>query len=95
MLERSAESYVFLYRPSGVAIVPAVAVVAAGGDPRDLASWSLAEFFTAHFSSFIGDPALSDPGDDAIQGLIEGAPARGVLFMGAGPEGEDPWAQFG
>lgn len=93
MLSRSPESYVFLYKPSGVVVVPAIAVVAAGGEPRELGAWSLAEFFAEHFRCFVGDRALAMPSQQTIQSLVEEAPARHMLLLGAAPYGEDPWRQ--
>jgi hypothetical protein len=87
MLDRSPASFVFLYRPTGVSVVPAVAVVANGGEPRDLRSWSLEEFFSEHFSCFVGDPRLGRSHEQPVSALIEELPARQTLFMGAHPIG--------
>jgi hypothetical protein len=81
MLRVSPASFVFLYRPAGVSVVPAVAVVANGGEPRDLHGWNLDEFFSEHFSSFVGDPKLGLSEDQTLRGFIEELPARQVLYM--------------
>jgi hypothetical protein len=54
MLSYSGASYVFLYRLDGVVVVPALAVVAAGGDVHGLESWSIEEFFRQHLWCFVG-----------------------------------------
>jgi hypothetical protein len=51
MLEISAASFVFLYRPTGVSVVPAISVVANRGEPRDLIEWNFGDFLLEHFRS--------------------------------------------
>ncbi|MBA3261581.1 MAG: hypothetical protein H0T69_03725 [Thermoleophilaceae bacterium] len=54
MLDLTPASYVFLYDPDAVRIVPALAVLANGGEPRNLHAWSVMEFFFEHFACFLG-----------------------------------------
>lgn len=79
MLTYSLASYVFLYRPSGVAVVPAVAVVAADGDPRQVQEWPLDDFFLEHFRCFIGDPKLGAADVVEQRGVIEELPVRRAI----------------
>ena len=55
MLEITPAAFVFLYRPAGIWVVPAVAVVAAGGEPRSVPSWDYTTFFLEFFRCFVGD----------------------------------------
>jgi hypothetical protein len=83
MLSLSPASYVFLYRPDGVAVVPAIAVSAADGDPRELDEWTLGEFFTEHVHCFVGDRGVELPGGIPPGELLEDFQAQRVLIMSA------------
>lgn len=61
MLQRSTESYVFLYSDKGIRVVPALSVIAAQGPTRvsDLYGRTAKKFFEEHLQCFIGDRAIS------------------------------------
>jgi hypothetical protein len=61
MLVLTPSSYVFLYDLDAVRVVPALAVVANGGEPRNLHAFSVMEFFFEHFACFLGDRRLGRP----------------------------------
>jgi len=84
MLQVSPDAYVFLYATSGITIVPANAVVAAQRlNPHDLYSRGVAAFFELHFSSFIGDRAISVPSIDLLEELLRRFEARSVIGLHA------------
>jgi hypothetical protein len=91
MLDRTSASYVFLYRPTGVTVVPAAAVVAANGDPRGLRAWTVTRFFFEHFRCFVGDPRMPAASASTLAGLLEVAPARRVLAVAATTDGDERW----
>lgn len=60
MLNVTSESYVMLYHPNGIGVVPALSVMSWTGGRSfwDLYVWSLRRFYEAHAESFIGDARL-------------------------------------
>lgn len=93
MLSISPAAFVFLYRPSGIGVVPAVAVAAAGGEPRGLTEWDYTEFFAQHFRCFIGDRSLAPSGEQPIDPWLEEMPARRVLTMVGHRQGQTETAE--
>lgn len=81
MLAVTSAAYVFLYRPTGISVVPALAVAAAGGDPRGLAEWSFTDFFGQHFRCFVGDRSLAPGADVSLGDWVEEMPARRALIV--------------
>jgi hypothetical protein len=84
MLDRTPDSFVFLYGYLGISVVPAVSVVGyEGGDFHALYSRSLSRFFEEHFESFIGDRRLFPPTIEAVDALRRDVTARSALFLRA------------
>jgi hypothetical protein len=71
MLERTAESFVFVYSQDGVHMVPAVAVVACQQphDLHDLHPITTGRFYAEHFRCFIGDRRIDRPTTSVLDGL--------------------------
>ena len=86
MLRLSPDSYVFLYLPNGIRIVPAVTVASSLGDvqPTEFHSRSIRRFFEEHIECFIGDRAFA-PGNrtfpDALEEVAQRYEARRVLWL--------------
>lgn len=93
MLAVTPASFVFLYRRSGIVAVPAVAVVAAGGDARELPGWKFDEFFREHLRCFIGDPALRPRRGESLGMLLASLPARRLLYMDLHTEADRGFAE--
>lgn len=83
MLKLSPDSYVFLYRPSGVRVVPAIAVVGSTGSPLDLYTRSAKNFFEQHLECFIGDRAISAPTPATLSALSEKLNGAQGIYLGA------------
>lgn len=81
MLNVTPASYVFLYGRDGITVVPAIAVVAAGGDPRGLSSWDYTTFFLEHFRCFVGDASLRPTQNQTLGEFLESLPARRLAYM--------------
>ena len=90
MLEISPASFVFLYRPTGVSVVPAISVVANGGEPRDLIEWHFEDFLLEHFRSFVGDRLLGATDEQTVSGVLEELRARQVIYMGLRRDSDEP-----
>ena len=87
MLERTPDSFIFLYSRSGVVIVPAVSVVSSiPRNPHDFYSRSVPRFYEEHFESFIGDPRLYAPTPAMLEDLQRDLDTRRVLFLRARSE---------
>ena len=81
MLNLSPDSFVFLYNPTGVRVVPASSVVASCGDPSSLYSRSAKRFFEEHLQCFIGDRNISSPTPGALEELSRRWEARKTLLL--------------
>lgn len=80
MLERTAESFLFLYSTDSISVVPATSVYAADScNPHELYSLDIMPFFMAHFASFVGDIHLFAP----KIGVIRDLPVRRWLVLTA------------
>jgi len=80
MLNYSSESFVFLYSKMGISVAPAISVTSAKPcNPHDLYCYDLLEFFTLHFTSFIGDIHLFAP----RVGVLKEFPIRQGLILTA------------
>ena len=90
MLELSPTSFVFLYGPNGVRVVPALAVTSSNEDPDKLYSRSAQRFFEEHFQCFIGDRRISAPNVAILDLLKNGFGARRALLIEAGIDEEPP-----
>lgn len=81
MLDLSPASFVFLYSDSGIAVVPAIAVVASSIDPRELYARSIGRFFEEHLECFIGDKAISEAAPSTLESLRERYDARQLISL--------------
>src|SRR5262249_24863522 len=82
MLNVSSDAFVFLYAPQGVAVVPAISVVAADPcNPHELYSRSVSRFFEEHFDSFIGDRRIAAPDFKTLEGVRSDVGARRALYL--------------
>ena len=83
MLSHSNASYVFVYEPAGISVLPAVAIASLndGGKLPDLKRRGLVEFFKEHFDCFVGDLALHSPSDRTLENLREKVAARQVIRL--------------
>ena len=84
MLELSPSSYVFSMSPSGIRVIPAIAVVGAGFsdlvfNPDGLYSRSVSTFYEEHFECFIGDMSIYEPSKETLARLR----ARSLLYLAA------------
>jgi hypothetical protein len=81
MLSITAESFVFIYSRSGIAVLPALAIVSATapGNPHDAYSRTVLRFYQDHFECFVGDVDISS--GDAAE--LERLKARHALYLGA------------
>jgi hypothetical protein len=98
MHNRSPVSYVFIYSlMSGIRVVSANDVLASHrGNPLDLTSWSMREFFRAHFECFIGDYRLSAATPEELEALTVDVRARnGIRITGQGNNNDIPPNRFG
>lgn len=72
MLRYTPDSFVFLYKETGVRIVPAIGVVSLNShnlSVTELYSRSPQSFFEEHFECFVGDRKISTPTADALAEL--------------------------
>jgi hypothetical protein len=89
MLDRTPDSFVFLYAAAGVRVVSANAVLHSAERSLDeLGTKEVGEFFHDHFRCFIGDPSLTAPTDISrvvvVRDLVPTIwPVRRVLFIQA------------
>lgn len=97
MNNRSPVSYVFIYsQMSGIRVVSANDVLAAPmGNPLDLTSWSLKEFFKAHFECLIGDFRVRAATPGELEDLARDVRARNGLMISGSTNGDEiPWNQM-
>ena len=84
MLSISPDSYVFLYSGDGISVLPASAVFGLTERSLDLIySRSVGRFFEEHFSSFIGDRAISSPSIEILQRLRLDGIGRTIQYLTA------------
>jgi len=71
MLQRTPDSFVFIYSRAQVIVVPAISVIAySGGDLHALHKRRLAQFLEEHFACFIGDRFGGHLRTDTDQAII-------------------------
>lgn len=88
MLDISQDAFVFLYSTGGIAVVPAISVVASAPvNPHHLYKRHLARFYEEHFASFIGDRRLSRAHIDTLRTLAERSGAPRAIEIHAEDEG--------
>ena len=83
MLLLSPDSFVFLYVPDSVRVVPAISVVGCAVDPQYLYSRSAQRFFEEHLQCFIGDRNMNSPTPDTLKAMLEKFETRSALFIQA------------
>jgi hypothetical protein len=83
MLDHSPASYVFVYSPDGIRVVPAIAVIASKVGLDELYARSVGRFFEEHFECFIGDQAIVAATPDTLDSLRERFDARRVILLRA------------
>ena len=88
MLDLSPDSFVFLYTPNGVKIVPAISVIGATGNVYDLIYRYPQRFFQDHFESFIGDRVLYLPTEKALKDFLREYSIEYALYLEAKVKGE-------
>ncbi len=74
-------SFAFIYRPQGVVVVPAVALVASCTRPDRLHRRQIGPFFEEFFSCFIGDPKVSGARAATLEDLVKRHNARAGLAL--------------
>lgn len=84
MLRLSPASFVFLYSPNGIRIVPAIAVVGASHpdfvlDTTTLYSRSLSKFYEDHLECFLGDRKINEP----TAAMLERLDTDSLLYIAA------------
>ena len=85
MLAVSPASYVFVYKPTGVIVVPATAVVGSIGRPDRLHRRQIGRFYEEHFSCFIGDPRIAGAQAVPLEELARQNQARTGLALHVEP----------
>jgi hypothetical protein len=80
-LAATPASFVMIYRPQDVIVVPASAVVATSARPDRLHKRKLGHFFEEFFSSFIGDAKVPGPKSVPLEELVQKQRARAGLAL--------------
>lgn len=84
MLACSPASFVFIYAPYEILVVPALAVLSAKTcDPRELYTCSVERFYEDHFQSYLGDRALSSPTVATLAAAREQLRAKSAIVLSA------------
>lgn len=84
MLDRTPDSFVFLYARDAITVVPAVSVVSSQlRNPHEFYARSISRFYEEHLESFIGDRRLYAPTPEMLESLQRQVDARTLLFLGA------------
>lgn len=83
MLNLSPASFVFLYGPDGVRVVPAISVIGSNVGPLELYSRSAQRFFEEHLQCFIGDRNIQSPTPDTLSDMRERFEARSAIMLQA------------
>ena len=74
-------SFAFIYRPKGVVVVPAAALVASSTRPDRLHRRQIGPFFEEFFSCFLGDPKVSGARTAPLKELVKRHNARAGLAL--------------
>lgn len=90
MLSLTAASFVFVYTPKKIIVLPALAVVSAQqwSNLNDFYSRNLVRFYEDHFESFVGDAAIDAADIRVLEKLRQEHLARSALLLLA-KAGED------
>lgn len=83
MLELSCDSFVFLYGPNGVRVVPALAIVGTTVEPLQLYNRSAQRFFEEHLQCFIGDRNIKCPTPQTLDALRTRFETRSAILIQA------------
>ena len=85
MLQRTPDSFLFLYARDGITVVPAIAVVSSqtSRNPHEFYSRSITRFYEEHFESFIGDRRLNAPTPHMLDELQLDLDVRALLYLEA------------
>jgi hypothetical protein len=83
MLNLSPDSFVFLYGPYGVRVVPALSVIGTSVDPVHLYSRFAQRFFEEHLECFIGDRAIQSPTFANLKAMRDRFDARSAMLIEA------------
>ena len=85
MLNITPDSFVFLYSPTGIRIIPASSVISCNTNINlydDLYSRSISKFYENHFACFIGDIRLRAPNiKETLENIAENYRVRNVLAL--------------
>jgi hypothetical protein len=87
MLNLSPDSFVFLYWPTAVRVVPAVSVLGCRVDPVHLYSRSAQRFFEEHLQCFIGDRNIQSPTPMTLDAIRARFVARSAILLEAKSNG--------
>jgi hypothetical protein len=82
MLSLSPASFVFLYTPYGVSVVPAISIFSSQHrEPHEFYQRSVTRFFEEHFESFIGDRRLHAATPAGLATVMPDAVPRRILSL--------------
>ncbi|OAI22056.1 hypothetical protein A1351_20695 [Methylosinus sp. R-45379] len=82
MLSISPASFVFLYTPYGVSVVPAISIHGSQSrEPHEFYQRSVTRFFEEHFESFIGDRRLHAATPAGLATVMPDAAPRRILSL--------------
>jgi hypothetical protein len=86
MLDRSPVAYVWLYSTKGIRVVSAIDILGADiipFNPYLLTTWTLSQFFKAHFGCLVGDFRITASTPEELDFLLRSFEARsGVVISG-------------
>ncbi len=85
MLAATPAAFVFVYRPRGVIVVPAGAVVGSLGRPDRLHRRQIGRFYEEHFSCFIGDGHIAGASGASLEDQAGSSGARTGLALHVEP----------
>ncbi len=83
MLSLSPASFVFLYGPDGVRVVPALSAVASGGQVLQIYSRSAQRFFEEHLQCFMGDRNIQSATPTGLNAMCEEFRSRAAILIQA------------
>lgn len=83
MLNLSPDSFVFLYWPNEVRVIPALSVVASKVDPIELYSRSAQRFFEEHLQCFIGDRTIQSATPATLKVMRDRFEVRSAILLQA------------
>jgi hypothetical protein len=85
MLSLTPASFVFLYAPYGVSVVPAISIQSSNSlEPYEFYQRGVARFFEEHFESFIGDRRLQAATPTGLASILPDMNPRAVLSLSVG-----------